>query len=1194
MDNRPLLEKLTKSFNRNDLTLFFQAGGKFKPEKEDYEHFLEKENFVKDLVKLGKIDFEDGRRLVLLAGEVDKELTSHSGKLKQYDIAKKVLKVGYIDAGIFIFHDDAGHFRFSLITAQYTGAKREFNNFRRYTYFVSADLPNKTFLNQIGKANFSSIDHLLRAFSLEAVSDDFYNDFKPKFDEIANSVKGIKEESTKQDFALLFVIRTIFLGFVQKKGWLGDNPNFILDLWADYDQHAKEKNSFYNEWLKPLFFEALNTPPGRKVSYGNAPFSKKTEEALQMSPYLNGELFKVKRGVDDLELWIPDKHIKEFFDFLFQYNFTIEENKLYDEELELNPEFLGIIFERLVNKENGAVYTPRTEVDLMCRMALVKWLEKNTSASQVDLYHLLFREAGSGQEHDEAQKQGDFSPKQIRELIERLENVTVCDPAAGSGAFEVGMMLVLAEVLESLYSRNNTPRELKDKAPTPFERKKGIIANSLYGVEVKRWAVWINHLRLWLSLFVDMPNETDNDRAQFRYSQKPLLPNLGFKVRAGDSLIQRIGSRTFPISGHANLSPAIKAKITTLKKSKRDFFYNQSDDFTKIDHEELLVFQAILDAEIEEKSAQIKKLFAPQPKQMTADIFETKTTKQQEMDLAALTKNQREQLQTEIDELQAQKKSLKEERPFLWSIEFAEVFFDAGGFDIIIGNPPYVRLEDISDPYNLLEVKDYKDALQEMLRLDFPDHFAKSRSNLAEFRKGRKPDGHSDLYTYFYVRSLRLLNKKGVHVFICSNSWLDVGYGTWLQEFLLHNIHMCFIIDNQARRSFISADVNTIITIFDSSEETLSENYLCKFVAFKQPFEDVITTENLIEIESSAFIKRNSLYRMFPINMSSLIEEGSEYESEEAIGLTKYVGSKWGGKYLRAPDVYFAILTAGKEKFVKLSELANVRRGFTTGADGWFYLSASRAKELGIEKKYLKPILTNPGDHNITSILVAPQNADLLMIWTKADKKDLKNTKLLKWIIEGETGSFKGRGSSSSIPAMRPSVMGRKRWYELPDREPSPILWIEVKKRRSFTLLNNAELLADRSFYDILPNNDVDTKLLCALLNSTIIALFCEIQGNAPGGSGAGVQMTVREVRRIKIIDRRFITESQKEKILVAFEKMCQRPIGPIYDDILNKDRMALDKIVLEILELDSGVLNELYTAISELVKNRLKKASGS
>jgi hypothetical protein len=131
MDNRNLLEKLTKSFNRDDLMQFFRASsGKFRSEKGDYRHFLERESFVKDLFKLGRIDFEDGRRLVMLVGEVDKELTSHSGKLKQYEIAKKVLKDGYVDAGIFIFHDDAGHFRFSLITAQYTGTKKEYSNFR--------------------------------------------------------------------------------------------------------------------------------------------------------------------------------------------------------------------------------------------------------------------------------------------------------------------------------------------------------------------------------------------------------------------------------------------------------------------------------------------------------------------------------------------------------------------------------------------------------------------------------------------------------------------------------------------------------------------------------------------------------------------------------------------------------------------------------------------------------------------------------------------------------------------------------------------------------------------------------------------------------------------------------------------------------------------------------------------------------
>src|SRR6185503_20036597 len=106
MDNRLLLEKLAKSFNRDDLKQFMRASsGKFRPEKSDYSHSLADANFIKDLYQLGKIDFEDGRRLIVLAGEVDRELTSHSGRRKQFEIAQRVLGNDF-DAGIFVFHDN--------------------------------------------------------------------------------------------------------------------------------------------------------------------------------------------------------------------------------------------------------------------------------------------------------------------------------------------------------------------------------------------------------------------------------------------------------------------------------------------------------------------------------------------------------------------------------------------------------------------------------------------------------------------------------------------------------------------------------------------------------------------------------------------------------------------------------------------------------------------------------------------------------------------------------------------------------------------------------------------------------------------------------------------------------------------------------------------------------------------------------
>ncbi|MEJ5225167.1 MAG: hypothetical protein WHV44_11980, partial [Anaerolineales bacterium] len=317
--------------------------------------------------------------------------------------------------------------------------------------------------------------------------------------------------------------------------------------------------------------------------------------------------------------------------------------------------------------DQGAVYTPRVEVDLMCRLALVYWLAQTTNLDKRDLYHLFFREAGTGEAYDECQKQGDFSPAEICTLIEKLENVTVCDPAAGSGAFEVGMLQVLDQTLENLYTRNNTPADLKANAPTAFERKKAIIATSLYGVEVKRWAVWINHL----PLFVDMPDE-------FKTSFTPLLPNLTFKVRTGDSLVQRIGGKTFPVQGYADLPTAVKRQITELKKKKRDFFYNQSHDSRPIEQEELAVFRAILDAEIEEKKAALRRLLAPKPVQIS---FIPPKQQQLELDMAKATKEQRELLENQVAELQNQKNSLKDERPFIWSIEFAEIFFDKEGFD---------------------------------------------------------------------------------------------------------------------------------------------------------------------------------------------------------------------------------------------------------------------------------------------------------------------------------------------------------------------------------------------------------------------------------------------------------------------------------------------------------------------------------
>ena len=210
---------------------------------------------------------------------------------------------------------------------------------------------------------------------------------------------------------------------------------------------------------------------------------------------------------------------------------------------------------------------------------------------------------------------------------------------------------------------------------------------------------------------------------------------------------------------------------------------------------------------------------------------------------------------------------LRKEKPLIWSIEFADVFAEKGGFDIIIGNPPYVRQEAIADPAEKIkDKKEYKNCLEEMVRIDFPD----------DFNKKTKINAQSDLYTYFYIRGLRLLNSKGIHTFICSNSWLDVGYGTWLQDFLLKRCPVELIIDNHAKRSFEAADVNTIISIIHAPQKRVNENHLVKFVAFKKTFEESIYTEHLLTIENAKKIESNDVFRVYPITIKDLKDTGTE------------------------------------------------------------------------------------------------------------------------------------------------------------------------------------------------------------------------------------------------------------------------------------------------------------------------------
>lgn len=637
------------------------------------------------------------------------------------------------------------------------------------------------------------------AFSVEKVTDRFFEDYKNAFFELRQTFEKQKifvKES--HELSQQFLNRLMFLYFISKKRWLNNDPKFIK--WYRERYKAEKRNgtvkqdTFYEQWLQVLFLQAFNN----QYSHPQY-FPKDIDKILAEAPYLNGGLFK-RNDLDNLPFYINDSLFEKVFSFFEKYNFTIREEVPLDVEVAVDPQMIGYVYESLSNvaeeiyerQDLGIFYTPTVEVDFMCRRTVVEYLANHLpELSKEWIYRLLF---------DEDRKTVAEHITKLKlwyRLEELLDNLAVVDPACGSGAFLVGMLHVLADLYRLIYGYIN--REM-----TEFELKKKIIGNSLYGVDVMPWAVHSAELRLWLQLIIeeDIPYEK---RKLF-----PLLPNLNLKLRVGDSLVQEVGGISLHVRD-SKLSPAIKKRLMSLKAEKEKYYNNDPTAKFKTDktllQEEIRIFGEILDDKIVTLQKEIQTLEGKK-RELQYEMFQD--LKKEKPEQKILFEKEIKQKESEIDYLRDTKRRIQtpEQKPFIWDIDFAEIFGDKGGFDIVIGNPPYVRQEKIAPPNKLkaevtLEDKrEYKDKLLSSIQAHFP--FIK------------KIDKKSDYYIYFYFHGLSLLNEKGTFCFITSNSWLDVGYGKDLQEFLLKYCHVKAIYDNEAKRSFEHADVNTIIALFGS------------------------------------------------------------------------------------------------------------------------------------------------------------------------------------------------------------------------------------------------------------------------------------------------------------------------------------------------------------------------------------------
>ena len=379
--------------------------------------------------------------------------------------------------------------------------------------------------NDYGRMGKSIQEAIRQAFSVEPVTKAFFQAYRDIFQESESKITGFGSDTNgyedRRRFTQTMFNRLMFVYFLSRKGWLsfGSDTDYLNALWRDYP--GGPDDNFYNDRLALLFFAGLNNQQSLDLNRNNLTLRALIGDV----PFLNGGLFE-KNELDKRsdEFTVPDDAIEPILRDLFdQFNFTVMESTPYDTEVAVDPEMLGKVFEELVTgrNESGAYYTPRPVVSFMCREALKGYLEGQDTG--------LTAETISG--FVDQQSAEDISVAAARRLANALEEVTVVDPACGSGAYLLGMMQELIELQTALYNAGVDSKAI-------YDLKLEIIQRNLYGVDIDEFAVNIAMLRLWLSLAIDYEGDTPEP-----------LPNLEFKIVKGDSLLGPDPSASVEIQG---------------------------------------------------------------------------------------------------------------------------------------------------------------------------------------------------------------------------------------------------------------------------------------------------------------------------------------------------------------------------------------------------------------------------------------------------------------------------------------------------------------------------------------------------------------------------------------------------------------------------------------------------------------------
>lgn len=620
--------------------------------------------------------------------------------------------LGYgFDAALAVFNDGT-NWRLSLIC----DLKENATSTKRFTYVFGDEkafykTPILRFESLRTKAN--EFLEIKKAFSVEALSDDFFDEYRKQYAEFVKFLTGKEyvkkgnkwveqktgepdvqyftsfkeDDKLVRDYIKKMMGRIVFLYFLQSKGWLAGNLHYMHDLF--YDASDEVKGDFLDKVLEPMFFGLLNTKPEDRSSAPlvNGVGVKYIPNAEEI-PYLNGGLFQQEK-IDEVDSVFPAGMFQSLFDFFDSYNFTIDENDPNDAEVGVNPEMLGKIFENLLedNKDKGAFYTPKEIVRYMCQESLTAYLQTGIEDADVKEHIANFVKT------NDVEELGGASSELAMSIDRKLIDVKICDPAIGSGAFPMGL-------LRELYACRKSIEIFEEDNAADIKRH--IIQNNIYGVDIEKGAVDIARLRFWLALIID--------------EKEPMpLPNLDFKIMQGNSLLESYKGVDLDVTSK---------KLKTGKDTKK------TRGVLSLGFEETDVQKTIQDLVKSYFSITDHTLRAQRRQQIDKYV----------KDYIKICAEGNHEVQDAVDELE-----IPNDQFFLWHTYFADVF-EQGGFDIVIGNPPYN------------EVRDLDKELQESYKKSL--FYAQARG------------GRLNLFQFFYPLALYILKSYGICSFITQNSIL--------------------------------------------------------------------------------------------------------------------------------------------------------------------------------------------------------------------------------------------------------------------------------------------------------------------------------------------------------------------------------------------------------------------------------------